>query len=316
MFMNCFDQFCQYIIVVVDIGDFDQFVVFCLQDVMMNFFFVLKVVQLLCYLLLLWCVVVDYFGVSLMVVVEYLFVVFGVEIFRFVFGCVFIEIDLCLFYDIVVFIVMVWWLIVFYVDVGVLCECVFVKLVLIWEGIQVVCELERQGICINFMLLFCLVQVCVCVDVGVWLILFFVGCIYDWFKKIVGYSWDDVVMVGFNDFGVCLVVEIYCYYKCYGICIEVMVVSFCNIGQIFVLVGCDLMIISFVLLVEFIQLMMLVQVCLLVFVGEFEFVLFVFICEQFDVVFVVDVMVCDKFVEGIVQFIIDIEVLEQLICVY
>lgn len=63
---------------------------------------------------------------------------------------------------------------------------------------------------------------------GVYFILFFVGCILDWYKKVIGiefYVLDE-------DLGVVFVMKIYNYYKEYGYNMVVMGVSFCNIGEI------------------------------------------------------------------------------------
>lgn len=72
------------------------------------------------------------------------------------------------------------------------------------------------------------------------------GRILDWYKKEIG--WDFYFLV--EDFGVLFVIKVYNYYKKFGYNIEVMGVSFCNIGEIIELVGCDLLIILLGLLGE------------------------------------------------------------------
>lgn len=71
-------------------------------------------------------------------IIDVVFVVFGCEILLIILGCVLIEVDVCLLFDIEVMVVKVKYLIVLYEVCGVVCECVLIKIVLMWEGICVV----------------------------------------------------------------------------------------------------------------------------------------------------------------------------------
>lgn len=127
----------------------------------------------------------------------------------------------------------------FYEKVGVFKDCVLIKIVFIWEGIKVVEIFQCDyGININFIFMFFLVQVIVVVEVGVFLIFFFVGCIFDWFKVVYKKEYKKE-----EDFGVVSVKSIFNYYKKFGYKMIVMGVFFCNIGEIIELVGCDYFII-------------------------------------------------------------------------
>lgn len=77
-------------------------------------------------------------------------------------------------------------------------------------------------------------------DAGVQLISPFVGRILDWYKKNKG----SKEMSPKDEPGVLLVNDIYKYYKKFGYKTEIMAASFCNIGEIIELAGCDLLTIS------------------------------------------------------------------------
>lgn len=140
---------------------------------------------------------------------------------------------------------------------------------------------------------------CVCVEVGVFLIFLFVGCIMDWYK--VKEGCDFVVS---EDLGVLLVIKIYNYYKEYGYKMVVMGVSFCNIGEILELVGCDCLIIVFLLLVEF-EVVEGELVVKLVDLKGFKVCFVLMMYSEFLWEYNLDVMVVEKLVEGICNFVVD-----------
>jgi transaldolase len=72
----------------------------------------------------------------------------------------------------------------------------------------------------------------------------FVGRIYDWHKKTQGSAWDEAAHRGLMDPGVRSVIEIFQYFKRFGIETQVMGASFRNTDQIMALAGCDLLTIS------------------------------------------------------------------------
>lgn len=168
----------------------------------MNLLLILKVVQKDVYKLIFEKIVCDYCNESIDFIIDCLLIVFGIEILKLILGCVLIEVDVCLLFDMQCLIDKGCEFIKLYEVVGVGCECILIKFVLMWEGICVVEVLQKEGIKCNMILFFLFVQVVVCVEVGVQLILLFVGCIYDWYKKQVGVDWNEVWDGGVNDLGV------------------------------------------------------------------------------------------------------------------
>lgn len=104
------------------------------------------------------------------------------------------------------------------------------------------------------------------------------------------------------------------YYKIFGYKIEVMGVSFCMISQIIEFVGCDLLMISFDLLQKLQESNDMV-VCKLLFdmlqdkLVECVVIDEVLFCFQLND----EVMVIEKFVEGICVFVVDVVKFEKLI---
>lgn len=308
-------QLCELFVVVVDIGDYE--VIKCLQlvDCIINLILVKKVLDLLVYVELIECELVwgcQQMGdceVVVYVVVDCLIIGVGVLLSMLVLGWVFIEVDVDQVYDIVVIVVKVCQFIQMYVDVGVLCEKILIKIVVIWEGVEVVCILQVEGIDCNLILIFNLIQVLVCSEVGVFLILLFVGCILDWY--VVN---GQVLVIIDEDLGVKFVCGVYVEFKCCGLLMVVMGVLFCFIVQIEVLVGCDCLIILLDLLekldVDYGELL-----CKLV-VGVVDGVVVILIdVVKFVVDLVVDLMVIEKLVIGIDVFVKDLQVLCEWICV-
>lgn len=123
---------------------------------------------------------------------------------------------------------------------------ILIKIASTWEGIQTAKALEKEGIHCNLTLLFSFEQAAMAADVGAFLISPFVGRILDWYKKATGqqeYASED-------DPGVQSVSQIYHYYKSHGYGTVVMGASFRNTGEIEALAGCDRLTISPALLAE------------------------------------------------------------------
>lgn len=175
-----------------------------------------------------------------------LFVNFGVEILKLVPGRVSTEVDAHLSFDIEGSIAMARSLIRLYEEAGIPRERILIKLASTWEGAQAARVLEKEGIHCNMTLLFCLGQAIACAESGATLISPFVGRILDWYKKaenVSGYAPEE-------DPGVKSVKQIYTYFKKFGHRTQVMGASFRNKEEVLELAGCDLLTIAPSLLEE------------------------------------------------------------------
>lgn len=168
-----------------------------------------------------------------------LFVNFGIEILKYVEGRVSTEVNARLSYDIEGSIHKARELIRLYEEAGVKKNRVLIKLASTWEGAQAAKVLEKEGIHCNMTLLFSMPQAIACADAGATLISPFVGRILDWYKKNTSKDYAPA-----EDPGVLSVTQIYNYYKSHGIKTQVMGASFRNAGEILELAGCDLLTIS------------------------------------------------------------------------
>lgn len=178
-----------------------------------------------------------------------LFVNFGVEILKLIPGRVSTEVDAHLSFDRQGSIDKAHALIKLYQDAGISKERILIKLASTWEGAKAAAELEKEGIHCNMTLMFSLPQAIVCAEAKATLISPFVGRILDWYKKNEGkasYAPEE-------DPGVHSVAQIYDYYKKFGYTTQVMGASFRNKEEIIELAGCDLLTISPQLLEELSQ---------------------------------------------------------------
>lgn len=169
-----------------------------------------------------------------------LFVNFGMEILKHIPGRVSTEVDARLSYDVEGSIAKARCFIKLYEANGIPRERILIKLASTWEGAQAAKQLEKEGIHCNMTLLFCLGQAIACGDVKATLISPFVGRILDWYKKnenVSGYAPAE-------DPGVKSVTEIYNYLKKFDYSIQIMGASFRNVDEILELAGCDLLTIS------------------------------------------------------------------------
>jgi len=155
--------------------------------------------------------------------VDYLLVLFGIEILKIVPGRVSTETDANLSFDTEGLVNKAHKFIELYKAAGIPKERV----------------LQKEGINCNLTLLFSLVQAVACAEAGAKLISPFVGRILDWYKKSTGKDYAPA-----EDPGVVSVKQIYGYYKKFGHGTEVMGASFRNAGEILELAGCDLLTIS------------------------------------------------------------------------
>ncbi|NGX43833.1 MAG: Transaldolase [Chlamydiae bacterium] len=175
-----------------------------------------------------------------------LFVNFGVEILKIIPGRVSTEVDARLSFDTEGSVEMAHTLIKLYEQAEVPRERILIKLASTWEGTKAARVLEKEGIHCNMTLLFSLAQAIECAEASATLISPFVGRILDWHKKaegVEGYPPEE-------DPGVKSVTQIYSYFKKFGYGTQVMGASFRNKEEILELAGCDLLTISPTLLEE------------------------------------------------------------------
>lgn len=175
-----------------------------------------------------------------MLMMDKLFVNFGLEILKVIPGRVSTEVDAHLSFDVEGSIQKAHALIELYKQAGISKDRILIKLASTWEGALAARQLEKEGIHCNMTLMFSLPQAIICAEAGATLISPFVGRILDWYKKaegVSGYAPSD-------DPGVKSVTQIYNYYKKFGYKTQVMGASFRNREQIIELAGCDLLTIS------------------------------------------------------------------------
>lgn len=175
-----------------------------------------------------------------------LFVNFGLEILKLIPGRVSTEVDARLSFDIEGSIKKAHTLIDMYKAAGIPKERILIKLASTWEGAQAAIKLEKEGIHCNMTLLFSLPQAIACAEAKATLISPFVGRILDWYKKsegVSGYAPE-------KDPGVISVTDIYNYFKKFDYKTQIMGASFRNTEEIIELAGCDLLTIAPPLLEE------------------------------------------------------------------
>lgn len=175
-----------------------------------------------------------------------LFVNFGVEILKLVPGRVSTEVDARLSFDTEGSIQKAHSLIALYKAAGIPKERILIKLASTWEGAKAATVLEKEGIHCNMTLLFSLPQAIACAEAKATLISPFVGRILDWYKKSTGAAGYAPA----QDPGVRSVTQIYNYFKKFGYSTQIMGASFRNADEILELAGCDLLTIAPALLAE------------------------------------------------------------------
>jgi transaldolase len=169
-----------------------------------------------------------------------LFVNFGIEILKIIPGRVSTEVDAHLSFDAEASIERAKRIINLYEKAGIPRERILIKLASTWEGFQAARVLEKEGIHINMTLMFSLPQAVEAAKANVTLVSPFVGRILDWYKKNTGTS----SYAPAEDPGVKSVTEIYYYFKKFDYKTQIMGASFRNIDEIIELAGCDLLTIS------------------------------------------------------------------------
>jgi len=248
---NQLEQLKQYTRVVADTGDFEAMKAYHPKDATTNPSLILKASQQESYQHLLDKAVSDQ-GTSgapqaqrVSQILDYLLVLFGLEILKIIPGRVSTETDAKLSFDVEGLVAKAKHFISLYEAHGIGRERVLIKIASTWEGIRAAERLEKEGIHCNLTLLFSLPQAVACAEAKVTLISPFVGRILDWHKAKTGRDYPAK-----EDPGVASVRSIYHYYKKFGHHTEVMGASFRNKGEIVELAGCDLLTISPDLLAE------------------------------------------------------------------
>jgi len=311
---SALEQLKAFTTVVADTGDFERMRQFLPQDATTNPSLILKAAQQSNYQALVDQVKAAHPGMKAPELVDYILVAFGLEILKIVPGRVSTEVDARLSFDTAGTVAKGKRLISLYESHGIDRNRVLIKLAGTWEGIQAAKALEAEGIHCNMTLLFSLVQAAACGDANAKLISPFVGRITDWFKVKLGSDWNDASHTGANDPGVQSVKRIYQYYKHFGIKTEIMGASFRNTSQILELAGCDLLTISPELLAELQKSEQLVSRKLLE-KSEPSTELAKLKLDQssFRLQLNNDAMATEKLAEGIRNFCIDTEKLENLL---
>lgn len=246
--MNLLNQLKEKTIVVADSGDVDSIKALSPVDATTNPSLILQAAKLPQYQHLLTDAISQYETqgqIDINDVCDQLIVNFGCEILKHIPGRISSEVDARLSFDMQASIEKGRKLIDLYKQAGINKERVLIKLASTWQGIKAAEQLEKEGIACNLTLLFSMAQAIACAEANVTLISPFVGRILDWYMKNEGRSYP-----GSEDPGVRSVTSIYNYYKEYGYKTVVMGASFRNIEEVIELAGCDLLTISPALLTE------------------------------------------------------------------
>lgn len=172
--------------------------------------------------------------------IDTLYVLFGVELLKVIPGRVSTEVDASLSFDTKGSIERAVQIIRLYEQYGIPKERVLIKLASTIEGIRAAEVLEMVGIHCNMTLIFSLLQAAACAEANVTLVSPFVGRILDWHKK----QNPSATYTPDTDPGVCVVKSIYQYIKKFGFKTVVMGASFRSKEQVLALAGCDLLTVS------------------------------------------------------------------------
>lgn len=237
--MSQLDELKKITTIVADTGDFESIAKYKPQDATTNPSLILKASEKPQYRHLI-DEAVKFSKGNKTLLMDKLFVNFGIEILKIIPGRVSTEVDAKLSFDVQGSIKKAHELIDLYEKAGIPRERILIKLASTWEGAQAAKVLEKEEIHCNMTLMFSLAQAIVCAEAGATLISPFVGRILDWYKK----NEPNKTYPADNDPGVESVRDIYNYYKHFGYNTQVMGASFRNKDEILGLAGCDLLTIS------------------------------------------------------------------------
>jgi transaldolase len=246
---NQLEQLKEFTTIVADTGDINAIKSFQPEDATTNPSLVLKVAQLDEYKSLLdKCIKnseleKDSFDTGTTrekIIAELFSIEVGTEILKIIKGKVSTEVDASLSFDSTSMICSARRTIAFYEKQGIDRSRVLIKLASTWEGIEAARILEAENIRCNMTLIFSFYQALAAAQAKAFLISPFVGRILDWYKQ----KFPEENFSGKNDPGVQSVSQIYRHFKQHGYKTVVMGASFRNIGEIQALCGCDRLTIS------------------------------------------------------------------------
>lgn len=172
-------------------------------------------------------------------ILDQVFINFGLEILKIIPGRISTEVDARLSFDTEASIAKARSFVSLYEKAHMPRERILIKLASTWEGIKAAEVLETEGIHCNMTLIFSLPQAVGCAEAKATLVSPFVGRILDWYKKNFNRDYSPS-----EDPGVQSVKSIYNYFKKFGFRTQVMGASFRNKGEILELAGADLLTIS------------------------------------------------------------------------
>lgn len=249
--VNQLEELKKFTTVVADTGDFESLKAYEPQDATTNPSLIFKAAQMPEYRHLVEKAIADTRArnvaesETVAEVVDYLLILFGIEILKIIPGRVSTETDAKLSFDVEGLLTKARKFIDSYEKSGISRDRILIKIATTWEGVEAARVLEKEGIHCNMTLLFSMAQAVACAQAGAQLISPFVGRILDWYKASTGKNYTAA-----EDPGVVSVTNIYNYYKKFDHKTEVMGASFRNKGEILELVGCDLLTIAPSLLKE------------------------------------------------------------------
>ncbi len=307
------EQLKEYSEVVADTGDIEAIKLYRPQDATTNPSLILKASQLPQYKNILDNAInyanarADTLALKLSLAVDYLAVMIGKEILNVIPGKVSTEVDARLSYDTEASINKAKQIIQLYQSEGVDKDRVLIKLAATWEGIRAAEILEKSGIACNLTLIFSFAQARACAEANVYLISPFVGRVLDWHKKT-----ENREFTGDEDPGVISVRNIYHYFKTHKYTTIVMGASFRNIDEILALSGCDKLTISPELLDELSKQQKFLPQALNANITDQQRTQ-PLSHSEFMWEHNLDAMAVEKLAEGIRNFAIDQEKLEQLL---
>lgn len=242
--MNQLEQLRQYTTVVADTGDFESIKKYKPQDATTNPTLIAQAAKKTEYRYILEKALRATKHINSQqrepLLLDHIFVGFGLELLQIVPGRVSTEVDAKLSFDTKASIERARHIISLYEAAAIPRERILIKLAATWEGIRAAEVLEMEDIHCNLTLLFSLPQAIACAEARVTLLSPFVGRILDWYTK----SNPQEKYLGETDPGVLSVREIYSYFKKFDYPTEIMGASFRNKEEILALAGCDLLTIS------------------------------------------------------------------------
>ncbi|AFP85428.1 transaldolase [secondary endosymbiont of Heteropsylla cubana] len=239
--MNQLEGLKQFTSVVADSGDIESIRHYAPQDATTNPSLILKAANLSCYKNLFESAIKyakkqgGTHNTQLVNASDHLAVNIGVELLKNIPGRVSTEVDARLSFNRNLCVAKARKLISLYRDQKIDKARILIKIAATWEGVKAAEELEKEGINCNLTLVFSFAQARICAEAKVYLISPFVGRIYDWYsqrKSLKPYMVNE-------DPGVMSLKKIYNYYKQHCYQTVVMGASFRNIDQILALSGCD-----------------------------------------------------------------------------